>query len=81
MAKLANKRIGYCPDCGSEVRLRKAPHLGQIVNCGSCGTTLEVVSREPLELDWSFEEPLDEEDELQFTAGRYHDYDEEWDSY
>lgn len=64
MSKLANKRIGFCPECGNEVRLRKAPHLGQIVNCPVCRTNLEVVNRDPVEFDWAEEETVDEEDDF-----------------
>lgn len=61
MSKLANKRIGFCPECGQEVRLRKAPHLGQIVICPACKSSLEVVDRDPLEFDWADEESRDDD--------------------
>ena len=56
MSKLANSRIGYCPDCGSEVRLRKAAHLGQMVTCPVCKSKLEVSNRNPIEFDGIEEE-------------------------
>lgn len=63
------KVISTCPDCNAEIRFRKAPHLGQLITCHNCQTSLEVVRRNPLELDWAFEGPFDEDD----------DEDEEWD--
>ncbi len=66
------KVIGVCPDCNAEIRFRKSPHLGQLVTCHNCQTSLEVVRRDPLELDWAFDDTFDEEED------EYDDYDE-WD--
>lgn len=57
------KVIGLCPDCNAEIRFRKSPHLGQLITCHNCQTSLEVVRREPLELDWAFDDPFDDEEE------------------
>lgn len=57
------KVITACPDCNSEIRFRKAPHLGQLVTCHNCQTSLEVVRRDPLELDWAFDDPFDEDED------------------
>lgn len=46
-----SKNIGICPDCGSEVRFKKMPYLGQVVTCRRCDSSLEVVNRSPIELD------------------------------
>lgn len=75
------KVIGLCPDCNSEIRFRKSPHLGQIVTCHNCQTSLEVVRREPLELDWAFDDPFDDdEDEYdEWDDDEWDDDDEEWD--
>lgn len=74
------KVISTCPDCNSEIRFRKAPHLGQLITCHNCQTSLEVVRRNPLELDWAFEDPFDEDDD----EDEYDDWDDddeydEWD--
>ena len=63
------KDIGLCPDCSAEIRFRKSPHLGQTVTCHNCEVNLEVVRRAPIELDWVFEDPYDDDD----------DYDDDWD--
>lgn len=74
MGKNGTKALAICPDCSAEIRFRKAPHLGQIVTCTQCDTTLEVVSRKPLELDWAFADPLEDEGGGDFE---YEDSDED----
>ena len=58
------KNIAECPECGSEIRFRKAPYMGQVIVCGHCETELEVVSLNPVELDWAYESEdfLDDDD-------------------
>lgn len=59
----ATKNIGECPDCGSEVRFKKTPYVGQLITCRTCDTLLEVTNRFPLELDWAeaeWDEEIDE---------------------
>ena len=59
----ATKNIGECPDCGSEVRFKKTPYVGQLITCRTCNTLIEVVERFPLELDWAeaeWDEEIDE---------------------
>ena len=74
------KVITACPDCNSGIRFRKAPHLGQLVTCHNCQTNLEVVRRDPLELDWAFDDPFDEDDEDDFDDWE-DDEDEDEDGY
>jgi lysine biosynthesis protein LysW len=40
--------------------------VGQKIKCPDCGSYLEVISLDPLELDWAYDETLmdDEEDEF-----------------
>lgn len=56
----------YCPDCDAKIVLNPQPKLGDKLNCPDCDTELEVISLEPLELDWvydwSWEEDEEEED-------------------
>ena len=52
-----------CPACDDEIYLPKKPRLGAVVTCGSCGADFEVVSEDPLELDWLEEEDEDLEDD------------------
>ena len=49
-----------CVECGAEVALPDDAEIGEIVDCGTCGTELEVVDVDPpavelapeLEEDW-----------------------------
>jgi lysine biosynthesis protein LysW len=87
MAKSSIKVITSCPDCNAEIRFRKAPHLGQIVICNNCQTSLEVVRRDPVELDWAFEDPFEQDDDVDwdddYDDDEDYDYDddEEWDDW
>jgi alpha-aminoadipate carrier protein LysW len=57
----------YCPNCDSEFNIGN-PRLGAFVNCRDCGTDLEVISVNPLEVDF----PLDSYDDEDWDD----DYDE-----
>jgi len=46
-----------CPSCGIEIKLdAKKTKLGEFLSCQECGTRLEVVWLDPIELDFAFEE-------------------------
>jgi lysine biosynthesis protein LysW len=57
--------VAYCPECDAKINV-KSPKLGQIVSCRVCDTRLEIVDLKPLELDWAFEDDLDDFDDLEF---------------
>jgi len=58
--------MGYCPECNSKISV-KTPKIGQIFICRACDTRLEVIDINPLELDWAFEDDLDDTfDEMDF---------------
>ena len=46
-----------CLDCGAEINLVGKIRVGQPVTCSECGTTLEVMALDPIELDWIYDEP------------------------
>lgn len=50
--------LGVCPDCGTQIRFKKPPVLGQVTTCRSCEAQLEVVERSPLVLDWTSNDQL-----------------------
>ena len=55
-----------CPACDEEFMVRGNPTLGQRVECPECRAKLEVVYRNPLELDFAYEDEddwLEDEDE------------------
>ncbi len=54
-----------CPVCEAELHLSKAEALfGRRITCPECGSLLEVVEEDPLELEevFDFEEELDEDE-------------------
>ncbi|HEY59459.1 MAG TPA: lysine biosynthesis protein LysW [Anaerolineae bacterium] len=58
-----------CPNCDSKVLLSGAVKLGDIVNCPKCGEELEVISLNPVELDYTPDEDEyhdDDQDNYQY---------------
>jgi alpha-aminoadipate/glutamate carrier protein LysW len=60
--------VGTCPDCEAEVHVDLDADKGDTVTCDECGTELEVVGLDPVELDivegdFDDEEEEDDEDE------------------
>ena len=53
-----------CPGCNEEIYLPKRPQLGDIVTCEGCENELQVVSTNPLELDWYDEDEEDLGDDI-----------------
>jgi alpha-aminoadipate carrier protein LysW len=51
---------GTCPECDADVQVDEDTDKGDVVECSDCGTQLEVVGLDPIELDVAVEE--EEED-------------------
>jgi len=43
--------MSTCIECGAEVTLHEDVEVGELVDCGTCGTELEVLGVDPVELD------------------------------
>ena len=56
------KIVVDCLDCGAEITLLGKIKVGQPVTCPECGTTLEVMALDPVELDWMYDEPEYDDD-------------------
>lgn len=54
---------GTCPECDGEVQVDARASTGEIVDCEDCGTDLEIVGLDPLELDIFEEDFAEDEDE------------------
>lgn len=53
-----------CPECSEDVYVDADSEQGDIVSCDECGTDLEIVGLDPIELDVHEEDDLDDlEDE------------------
>jgi len=58
---------GICPECDADVHVDTDTDKGESVSCEECGTELEVVGLDPVELDIVEEEDIDDdEDEDEF---------------
>lgn len=51
-----------CPECSEEVYVDAESEQGDVVSCDECGTDLEVVGLDPVELD-IYEEDYDDYDD------------------
>jgi len=62
--------VGTCPDCEAEVHVALDADKGDSITCEECGTPLEVVGLDPVELDIAEEDadadPDDEDDDEEF---------------
>jgi alpha-aminoadipate carrier protein LysW len=54
---------GTCPECEADVQVDEDADKGDVVECQDCGSMLEVVGLDPIELDLSVEEEEEEEDD------------------
>jgi lysine biosynthesis protein LysW len=52
----------YCPECDAEVGLGNPVKPGKRITCQSCGAYLEVIDTNPVELDWAFDDDIDDDD-------------------
>jgi lysine biosynthesis protein LysW len=52
----------YCPDCDGRIALNPA-RMGQKITCPHCDADLEVISTDPLELDWVYDWEWDEDED------------------
>jgi alpha-aminoadipate carrier protein LysW len=62
----ANVPTGTCPECEADVHVDIDVDKGELVACEECGTELEVVGLDPVELDIVEEEDLDDDDEDEY---------------
>ncbi|MDD3827779.1 MAG: lysine biosynthesis protein LysW [Anaerolineae bacterium] len=53
----------YCPDCDGKIVLPPDVKLSQKLTCPHCEAELEVISLDPVELDWAYDWEWDEEEE------------------
>jgi alpha-aminoadipate carrier protein LysW len=54
---------GICPECDADVHVDTDTDKGESVSCEECGTELEVVGLDPVELDIVEEEDLDDDED------------------
>ena len=54
---------GTCPECDADVHVDTDADKGDLVSCEECGSDLEIVGLDPVELDLVEEEGFDEDEE------------------
>jgi hypothetical protein len=54
--------FGACPECDGDVPFKKVPRLDQRIICPECGAYLVIIGTSPIELDWGFDDPAEEEE-------------------
>ena len=52
-----------CPDCDGAIMLGSQVHVGLTLVCPHCDAELEVISTDPLEVDWAYDWEWEEEEE------------------
>lgn len=70
--------VAWCVECDSRVYFRTQPSLGQLISCRECGTKLEVIDLDPVELYWSDDfdqKPVDEPGADPYEIYDKYDYD------
>jgi alpha-aminoadipate carrier protein LysW len=66
----------YCPECDERIVFNPTkPKFGQRLSCPNCSAELEVISLDPLELDWAYDWEWDDEDEDE-DEDDFDDYDD-----
>src|SRR3954464_7439264 len=55
--------VGTCPDCEAEVHVALDADKGDTITCEECGSPLEVVGLDPVELDIAEEDLEDDSDD------------------
>ena len=59
--KAIQTTLAECPDCGERIGVEAPVKMKQRVRCPNCEADLEVVETVPVELDWYYEEEMEED--------------------
>lgn len=51
-----NIAVARCPECDSRLYFERRLDVGEVIVCPECETSLEVLSTNPLRLDWAYDE-------------------------
>jgi alpha-aminoadipate/glutamate carrier protein LysW len=62
-AEVEKVPTGICPECDADVHVDLDTDKGDTVSCEECGTELEVVGLDPVELDIVEEEDVDDDED------------------
>jgi lysine biosynthesis protein LysW len=56
MSGRGNTKITRCPECDGTIVFGTKMKMGEHIECRECGALLEVISLNPLELDYALED-------------------------
>jgi lysine biosynthesis protein LysW len=54
--------IAQCVECDENIELGSQVRVGAKLTCHNCGAHLEVVSLDPAEVDWAYDDDEDDDD-------------------
>ena len=63
-----------CPMCGASVRIPSNPKEGNLVFCDGCDAELEIVTINPITLDWPLDDYVFEGEDDEYDDDEYGDY-------
>jgi len=76
--------VAECPSCQSEVKFGSKPFKGQRVRCHRCDEELDVVSLNPITLDWGSDDDSDDgyfDNDYDTEESDYDEYEEDYSKY
>ena len=59
---ITDKAMTRCPDCGRQIELWPLLQVGEELICPHCEANLEIISLDPVELDWAYIPPAEDDD-------------------
>lgn len=66
-----------CPECDEKIRMPGRPTLGRRFACHNCGVELELINLDPVELDWVYNEPDEDDTDPDWNWDDDDDFDDE----
>jgi lysine biosynthesis protein LysW len=73
MSEKVKTKTTWCPDCDATIAFSTRMKLGKSIECPECGVVLEVISLNPLEVDYA----LEDDDWEEYEDDDWDDDDEE----
>ena len=74
--KSLSDKVLPCLDCGADIEFDKRPKLGQIISCQVCDTAFEVVSEDPIELAYVYDNEFEADEDDDFDDDDMDNFDD-----
>ena len=62
----AKTTMAVCPDCGERIPVQASARVGYRFDCPECGSDLEVIDTDPIELDWAYDDDYDSDEDNEY---------------